>query len=224
MHRLLTSGSLAIALLTTACAPATIERSKPLPMVDFSARQPAAPPTGSIYNSSNSRFLFSDQRARRTGDLITVILNEETVANKSASTSSARDTSITIPAPVVLGSTPTIGGNPTLTDIDSGTVFSGSGDSSQSNSLRGSITVVVTSVMNNGNLVVSGKKLLTLNQGKELVSISGIVRPSDLSGNNTINSNQIADAQIVYNGNGLIANSNRAGWLTKLFNSPIWPF
>lgn len=209
-------------LLASGCAPQIVYRDPlPLPVPNYADNPPA---NGAIYQLGNSVLLFEDMKARKPGDLITVILDEQTVASKSASTSSSKDTSIDIPTPTLLGSTASIQGRPASTSINSGNSFSGSGDSSQSNSLRGNITVTVTDVMANGNLVVSGKKMLTLNQGRELISISGVVRPIDLSADNTIESNKIAHAQITYNGNGMIADSNRAGWLARVLNGKLWPF
>ena len=98
------------------------------------------------------------------------------------------------------------------------------GDSSQSNSLSGNITVTVAAVHPNGNMLVRGEKLLTLNQGAEVVRISGLVRPVDVTPQNTVLSTQIADAQITYSGTGAIAQSNQQGWLARFFNSPYWPF
>ena len=100
----------------------------------------------------------------------------------------------------------------------------GSADSSQSNRLSGSIAVVVDKVLSNGNLWIRGEKRLTLNQGSEVVQVAGLIRSVDITPGNTIQSNQIADASITYGGRGHLADSNRAGWLTRLFTSPLWPF
>lgn len=181
--------------------------------------------TGSIYNSHNNRFLFEDIRARRVGDLLTVILEEETAANKSASTSSNKKSDIEIKAPSLFGGGVTANGRPILqSELNSKIDFAGGGDSAQSNSLEGNITVTVAEVLPNGFMVVRGEKLMTLNQGSEVVRISGIVRPVDISPANTIKSHQIANAEITYGGKGLIADSNNAGIITRFFNSRYWPF
>ena len=108
--------------------------------------------------------------------------------------------------------------------LSSGKEFKGEGDSSQGNSLSGNITVTVAEVLSNGNLVIRGQKMLTLNQGDEHIRISGIVRPSDIRSDNSILSSQVADAQIIYTGNGMIADSNNMGWLARVFSSKWWPF
>lgn len=187
---------------------------------------PMPPPvaTGSIYNASTSVMLFEDVKARRVGDLITVILEEKTKASKKANTSTSKETNINLPSPKLFGYDPLWNGKEVLSAVvDSEQDFDGSGDSSQSNSLSGNITVTVAGVYPNGNLLVRGEKLLTLNQGSEVVRISGIVRPVDVKPDNTVLSTQIANAQITYSGNGMVADSNKAGWLTRFFNSGWWP-
>lgn len=180
---------------------------------------------GAIYDSSNNLFLFEDVKARRVGDMITVILQESTNASKNASTSTKKSSSIDMPDPTLLGRSVTRNGQPILsTDANSNTEFSGEGGSSQSNSLSGNLTVTVAEVLPNGYLHVKGEKILTLNQGSEVVRISGIIRPYDITTQNTVLSSQIAAAEITYSGKGAIAGSNEQGWLTRFFNSSWWPF
>ncbi len=179
---------------------------------------------GSIYQCHNSRFLFEDLKARRVGDVLTVILQEKTDAKKKASTSTSKDTAVGITPPTLFGRGVTSGGVPILdTSIAANSKFSGGGDSSQSNSLSGNIAVSVVQVLPNGNLVVRGEKTLTLNRGSEVVRISGLVRPSDITADNQVYSTQIANAKITYSGEGMVANSSKAGWLTRFFNSGWWP-
>jgi flagellar L-ring protein precursor FlgH len=102
--------------------------------------------------------------------------------------------------------------------------FAGEGASTQSNSLAGSLTVTVTDVQANGNLVVQGDKTLKLNQGDEYVHIAGVIRPADIATDNTVTSDKIADAHISYSGKGVTDSSNRMGWLARFFNSPFAPF
>ena len=102
--------------------------------------------------------------------------------------------------------------------------FNGSGQSSQNNSLTGSITVSVYEVLPNGVLKVRGEKWLELNQGEEYIRLRGLVRPDDINKNNQVSSQKIADARITYAGKGAIADSNAAGWLVQFFDSPWMPF
>ncbi len=181
--------------------------------------------TGSIYNTSTSRFLFEDFRARRVGDIVTVLLEEKTAATKTASTETSKSSNVAMSGPKLFGRGITSSGAKILEAEANGSVgFSGEGGSNQSNSLKGSITVHIVQVLPNGNLRVRGEKLLTLNQGSEIVRISGIIRPQDISYKNSIASHKMANTQITYKGKGMIADSNKSGWLTRFFNSSAWPY
>jgi len=181
--------------------------------------------SGAIFTDYNNRFLFEDIKARRSGDLITVLLEESTNATKSASTNTSKNTSIGMPTPTLFGQQAIFKGKEFLNNsINSDLAFNGGADSTQSNRLTGSITVAIEKVYANGNMLVRGEKVLTLNQGSEVVRISGIVRPIDINPDNTIQSKHIANAQITYSGNGPIADSNTPGWLTRVLGSVLWPF
>ncbi|MCP5144833.1 MAG: flagellar basal body L-ring protein FlgH [Gammaproteobacteria bacterium] len=225
---------LAIGMSLTGC------NSAPKRDPGFAASLPAYRPmdaqgNGAIFQTGHNIVLFEDNKARRIGDLLTVRLTESTNATKSASTTVSRDQSANITNPTILGSTPSFnlpgilplastGNNSLETAISAGSDFEGGGDSAQSNSLNGSITVTVADVLPNGYLYVRGEKRLNLNQGNEYVKIAGIVRPLDIQADNSVPSTKIADATIIYNGDGATAESNRMGWLARFFNSKAFPF
>lgn len=220
--RLITSASILVSV--SACSLLQIDEP------DYTPAQPQfvkteENTTGAIYTVRSNRFFFEDIRARRVGDVINVILDENTDASKTASTSANKGTTIGIPSPTLFGGTVTGRGRDLLSnDVSANSDFAGSADSSQSNQLSGSIAVIVDDVLSNGNLRIRGEKRLTLNQGSEVVRVSGLIRPVDITPNNTVLSNQIADANITYGGSGLLADANRAGWLTRIFTSLLWPF
>ncbi|OOG27128.1 flagellar basal body L-ring protein [Thioalkalivibrio denitrificans] len=192
---------------------------------DFTAVKPPEPipaeyNNGAIYQSSYEIRLFEDYKARRVGDILTVRLAERTQARKSANTSTSKDSSASIGTPTILGhEVPEF-----ETSVGGSRSFEGQGDSAQSNQLDGQITVMVADVLPNGNLVVQGEKWIRLNQGEEYIRLRGIVRPVDVRADNTVLSTQIANAQVAYGGSGTLADSNSPGWLTRFFNSPIFPF
>ena len=180
---------------------------------------------GAIYSNRSNRYLFEDNKARRVGDVITILLDEQTNATKSASTNTNKNTAIELANPTLFGREPTIGGKPALSaSVSADHAFSGAGGSSQSNRLSGDITVTIAEVYANGNMLVKGEKLVTLNQGSEIISISGLVRAADVSPLNTITSNRIANAKITYRGRGALADSNTPGWLTRILGGILWPF
>ena len=79
-------------------------------------------------------------------------------------------------------------------------------------------------LLEDGNLFVRGEKRLNLNQGNEYVKISGIVRPVDIASDNSVPSTKIADATIIYNGDGAGADANKLGWIARFFISAVFPF
>ena len=180
---------------------------------------------GAIYNSQSAQILFADYKARRVGDILTVLLDEETNAQNSTNTSTSRDTNMTLLDPTILGRPVTRDGNPILnTDVQSSRSFDGQGQASQSNLLEGSITVTVSAVLPNGNLVVQGEKWIRINRGEEYIQLRGIVRPVDISADNTVLSTQVADAELAYGGNGPVARSTAEGWFNRFFGRVLWPF
>lgn len=189
------------------------------------APRPAEDNQGAIYQPVNGLALFEDVRAHRVGDILTVQLVEKTNASKKAATSTKKDQDVSLGVNTLLGRPVTRNGRDiTAVDISGGREFSGDGASSQSNTLTGNISVTIADVLANGNLVVRGEKLLSINQGDEFIRIAGIVRPVDVSPDNMVLSTKIADAQITYGGRGALADSNRKGWLARFFDSPVWPF
>lgn len=207
------------------CGCAALAGPAPLPTVVPSPIEAPAVSDGSIYGGGSGLVLFQDRKARAVGDTLTVVLVEQTSASKSAATSTTKEDSVEIAGPTILGRPVTASGVPLMeTSIGAQREFSGAGDSSQSNRLSGSVTVRVVQVLANGNLVIAGEKQLTLNQGDERVRISGQVHPADIAYDNTVLSSRVAEARIEYAGSGALGDANRQGWLTRLFNSWIWPF
>lgn len=214
--------------LTAACT--TILPAYPGSDSDYAATMPPGPPVsvesttpaaseGSIYSNGTAVSLFEDYKARRVGDVLSVVLAERTSASKSAEASSSKSSSVEMPNPVVFGEEFNLNSS-----IEGNREFEGQGDAAQSNMLSGTITVTVAEVLANGNLVVQGEKWVRINQGEEYIRLRGIVRPVDIGAENTVLSTQIADVRIGYGGTGTLAHSSSPGLLTRFFNSPLWPF
>jgi flagellar L-ring protein precursor FlgH len=213
--RLLSRISVSLALIALAGCISPPPREDQQWAATMPVEPTSAPPTdGSIYHA----------RAHRVGDILTVTLVESTQASKKATTNTSKKDASTISAPSILGHTLKIGGQTADTNLNANRAFDGSGDSSQSNQLNGSITVTVAQRLSNGNLLVRGEKMLTINQGQELIRISGIVRPQDILQDNSVPSTRVADAQIGYTGKGSLADANTQGWLSRFFSSKWMPY
>lgn len=204
-------------LLLAACATAPQQPPSELPAMPVPLTAMAPTTDGSIYSAAPSLVLFEDVRARRVGDVITVVLTEQTNASKSASTSTDRETAFE------LSPGPLFGRDVSGSSLDSSQDFAGNGSSVQNNSLSGSVTVTVVGTLPNGLLAIQGEKWLTLNQGQEYIRIAGYVRSQDVRSDNTVLSTQVANARIAYSGNGALHDANRQGWLTRFFGSLLSP-
>ena len=174
-------------------------------------------PTGGIYKASSNGLFASDIRARDVGDILTVSLLETFTATKSQSAASAKNDAFAVTLPTGLPNMFTGGYDKNAAGLNAGTTrsFAGSGNAAQSNSLTGFLTVMVTRVFDNGNMEIAGQKKLRLNNGDKYVRLTGLIRPEDITANNVVLSNRIADAEIVYVGAGEIADSSRQGWLSR---------
>jgi flagellar L-ring protein precursor FlgH len=198
---------------------------------DFSATPPEPVAStltganGSIYQNGHDIPLFENSVARRTGDILTIVLAEKTNAAKSASTKTAKTSKLDLPGPTIAGAPVTVNGRNILSaSLDSNSAFDGNGASEQSNELTGNITVTVAQRLPNGNLLVRGQKWIMLNQGREFVRIQGIVRPVDISPSNTVPSYKVADASISYGSQGAINSANSKSLLARFFDSKWMPF
>jgi flagellar L-ring protein precursor FlgH len=212
------AAGVAVVYLLAGCAAA--------PRVDnFAATMPEDVPVaessnGAIFQAGHDVALFENAVARRVGDTVTVNLMESTAAQKSASTTTSKNTKIDMPTPTLAGAGIQLHGNDILNfDLDNKRNFDGSGDSQLSNKLQGFITVTVAKRLSNGNLVVRGQKWIGINQGKEFIRIQGVIRPIDIQPDNSIPSYKVADATISYGGQGVLADANRPGLLSRFFNS-----
>ena len=172
-------------------------------------------PSGGIYTTQGGGLFATDRRASAVGDILTVQLTENFAASKSQSASAAKSDSFSVDLPAILDAN----GNDANLTAGGATTFSGTGAAAQTNSLRGQISVTVTQVHQNGNMDIIGQKKLLLNNGDEYIRLSGIVRPEDISADNIIVSNRIANAEISYIGAGDTADSGKKGWLSKALST-----
>lgn len=184
--------------------------------------------TGSLWPDDEQGYLFSDHKARRVGDLLTVRIVERAEASKDADTKLSRDNAIDASIENLFGleksvtvSNPYV--NPaSLIKAQASNKFEGNGSTTRSDDLTTQMTVVVDHVLPNGNLVVRGSRVIGLNYEQQVLTLSGMVRPEDIDSQNTVLSTYIANADIRYGGNGVVNDKQRPGWFTWLFDW-AWP-
>lgn len=212
---------LLLLLVLAACASRYPEHDADYPRINVQRAVLPSGVNGAIYNRGMDMALFEDIKARRIGDILTVLLVEETSGQKSSDNNLNQTAAISIGAPTVGGrSYPDIAAG-----MNSNSAVTGESGSSQSNSLNGSIAVTVVDVLPGDNLLVQGEKWIQINQGKEYIRLHGIIRQRDVAPNNTILSTQVADARIEYSSSGATGgNASVVGWLARLIFSPLRPF
>ena len=178
---------------------------------------------GSLYNGYDN--LFSDDKAHNVGDVVTINIIENIKGQGSTSTKSGRSNSmdLSIPSPTIKDKK--VANKNTIFGLrqSSSNSFKGSGDTSRTAKLVATITARVVKVYPNGNLFIVGKKYIKINDDIQILKISGIVRPNDISQDNSIDSSKISDMYVEYNGKGFAADTQSPGWLAK-FMMKIWPF
>ncbi|GFO65359.1 flagellar basal body L-ring protein FlgH [Geomonas paludis] len=190
----------------------------PAPQVNYN--------NGSLWQASSTG-LAEDMKARRRGDIITVVISENASASKKAATGTSRDSSISAGIPKLLGLEKTpIKSWADLANMLSasyGSKFDGAGSTSRQENLQATISAKVVDVIPNGNMLIEGRRNVRVNNEDQIIILTGTVRGRDVSADNTINSALIADARISYSGKGVISDRQKPGWLLNALDK-IWPF
>lgn len=160
--------------------------------------------------------LYTDHKALRTGDLLTILILEDAKAGSQSSTSTDKTHGYGIQNGQGSGSLrfiPTFGASGEL-----GMGYEGKGGTSRRGNLVAKIAARVDRVLDNGNLVISGSKIVEINEEKEIIKITGEVRPGDIISDNVVYSYNIADAEITYSGKGDVSQARRPGLIARFFN------
>jgi flagellar L-ring protein precursor FlgH len=170
---------------------------------------------GLAQNMNQSAFnsLFSDQKANKVGDAITILVVESTQASNDAQTSAGRGDNFGL-----TGSTGSVVGTGLNANIGTSSDFKGSGSTSTSGMISTKISATVDSVLPNGNLIISGNKKIVINGETQTVLIKGMVRATDIAPDNSVYSYNIANAEIQFQGDGLINSSQHPGIITKFLH------
>ncbi len=180
---------------------------------------------GGIFQAGqNERPLYEGRRARNVGDTLTIIISETTSATGKSTSGAEHKGSISVQTPTI---TQMPGASLLTHGIGIAGSSSGSLDNKSSNAgdntFTGTVTVTVVEVLTNGNLLVSGEKQVAINQANEFIRFSGVVNPFTITGTNTVQSTQVADAHIEYKGANHIDMSVVMSMLGRVFMS-VLPF
>lgn len=194
-------------------------------------REAASP--GSLWQGEGKHsLLFADHKARRLNDIVTIRIVESAKGSKSATTQTSRETTHQTAITKLFGLPTDLGirnlfglgtaFSPSL-DASSTSEFDGSGTTTREGTLTATLTARVVEVFPNGNLRIAGKREVVINNERQYLILTGIIRPEDINANNEVASTAIADAQILYTGRGVLDEKQAPGWLTR-FLDKVWPF
>jgi flagellar L-ring protein precursor FlgH len=219
-------------ILSGGCAgdPTLIQADKPvMPPPDPAVNlKPAKPAFGSMFTDRTQDF-YQDLRARNVGDIIVVEIVENSKAKKKNDTKAERTNEFSAKVPYLMGYAGSLRRESGSANTDPliGADFTSKHDAKselkKEDSMTSSIGCTVVEKMGNGNLVVRGSRELQVNGETQYIILQGIVRPSDVTTNNTVYSTQLADAKIYYTGRGVLSDKQKPGWLARLLDN-IWPF
>ena len=177
---------------------------------------------GSIWpvNGSGEHGIYADRKASRMGDILTIVVNETVAATNSQSTQTARDSSISDAVSSFLYPTTLAHkGNLPVVSLAGKAAYDGSGAISNQQSLASRAAVLVTDMLPNGNLVIEGMRVVTFSGETQYVVLHGIVRGDDIGSDNTVQSTNVAEAHVEFVAEGAITDSQKRGWLAKLYET-----
>jgi flagellar L-ring protein precursor FlgH len=163
-----------------------------------------------LYQPADYRALTSDRRARSVGDVLTVLVVENSSASSSAGTSTDKgaDGGVRFVTP----------NRQRSYGLGLEETFDGSGKVSRTGRLLAQLSVNIVAIRPNGDLMVQGEQQIEINGEKQAIRIEGRVRPVDVSEGNAVLSSRIADSRITYVGDGVLAESQRKGWLPRILS------
>jgi len=170
---------------------------------------------------------MDDFKARSKGDTVTVVISETASASKEATTGTSRESAVAAGIPNFMG-LEKAGINKwmdltKLVNASASSKFDGSGSTTRKENLNATITARVIDVLPNGNMLIEGRRNVLVNHEDQIIVLTGLVRPRDITPDNLINSSMIADARITYSGKGVISDRQQPGWLMGVVDK-VWPF
>ena len=162
--------------------------------------------------------LAIDDRARSIDDIVTIVVNEQASAVSTGSTKTSRASSATGSVTSLAGTFPAAGKLANLANVNSTMSLNGQGTTSRTTTLTTTITARVTDVLPNGYLVIEGHRAVLVNSENQVVTIRGVVRPSDLTNANTVQSGSVGQMELRIDGRGVVNDAiHRPNFLYRLF-------
>ena len=216
-------------LLLSGCGLKKARVSDPTGLENYIGRakgstQPAAAAEGSLWASASNRSdLFRDFKARYVNDIVTIAVVETTQADLSADSKNSKNTAATAAFDSLFGLESKVKELPNLVSGRGSSSFEGKGSTTRATTLQTTITARVTDVLPNGYLVVEGMREVRVNNENQIVYLTGVVRPEDLSRHNVVPSSAVAQMAVRVHGRGAVSQPLKPGWLYKIL-AGVLPF
>jgi flagellar L-ring protein precursor FlgH len=225
-------------IFLTGCAglskePSHMVQTAKIQKPKFAVYEPPKPEEGSLWSEMSEVSLFQDMKARKVGDTVTVRIVEDPEAELNANTKTSRSSGVEASKLKFLGYMKALAeknsrlaqdpGTDDLIVASLGLKHDGKGSTDRDGHVKAYISAVVEKVLFNGNLYIRGQREVRVNNETQYITLSGVVRPKDISSSNEVSSTFIADARIAYSGNGPVSDKQRVGWLGRALDY-VWPF
>jgi flagellar L-ring protein FlgH len=189
------------------------------------SRQSSSATPGSLF-IRNGRLADSvrDVRASQLYDLITIVVLDNSSAVSTGVTNTTRKSSVSAAVTLLAGPKSPTGALANLANANNNTQLQGQGTTSRGTTLSTTVTAEVTAVLPNGNLVVKGQKVISVNAEKQVITVQGIVRPDDLSPVNSVPSVRVARMEILVNGKGVVNDAVKRPFILYRLLLGLLPF
>jgi len=188
--------------------------------------------TGSIFGQGENP-LFSDHKAMHVSDIVTVVIAEAAKSSNTGSRQLTENDTSSLGGGLFSSAGANAAVNSKVANINgftnlgfnstSSSAYNGSGSTTKDASFTTTISARIVKILKNGNYYISGRREILIDDQKQIVQLSGVIRPYDIDQYNKINSSQISDAKILYKTEGDVDRATQQGWGTKIVQS-IWPF
>jgi flagellar L-ring protein precursor FlgH len=181
-------------------------------LVLFASAAFSAP--ASLYGNN----LYTDKKGKKAGDVVTILVMEAAKAGSDTQTETEKKNGVDVNLQKPTGSKalswlPSFGVN-----SNANVNYNGKGATARKGELKATITARITEVLDNGNLMIEGSKLVAINEEEEILEVSGTIRADDINPDNTVYSYKIAEAVIRYSGSGTTTQAAKPGLLARFFN------
>ncbi len=183
---------------------------------------------GSLFQPADARFLFEDNRAKRVGDIVLVRILEDSSATSKSDTKSEKKYNISAGVSSFFGKKKVLGlpmpvGNTPILGATNNNKLDTSGETSRETTITATVAARIIRIFPNGLMELQGVREIMVNGEKQIITVQGLIRARDIGPDNSITSNQLADAKIYVYGAGVLSDKQKQGWMGKLVDK-LWPF